>query len=184
MRIVVSGTHASGKSTLVADFAARHPDFAVLPDPFELVDEAWDAPSPAMFAAQLGISATRLHPDETVGPFIAERGPLDFLAYLLAWKDLAGDGGSRELISRCVEITRDALEHVDLLVVLPLAPVDEIFVPADENLALRDAMNDVLLDLVSDDDIVGGRTDVVEITGDRHQRFAALEALAGTPTSS
>ena len=32
MRIVVSGTHASGKSTLISDFALRHPEFTVLPD--------------------------------------------------------------------------------------------------------------------------------------------------------
>ena len=31
MRIVVSGTHASGKSTLIADFCATHPEFAHLP---------------------------------------------------------------------------------------------------------------------------------------------------------
>ncbi|NYD65690.1 hypothetical protein [Agromyces atrinae] len=33
MRIVVSGTHASGKSTLISDFALKHPEYAVLPDP-------------------------------------------------------------------------------------------------------------------------------------------------------
>ena len=40
MRIVVSGTHASGKSTLISDFALRHPEFVVLPDPFEALDDA------------------------------------------------------------------------------------------------------------------------------------------------
>ncbi|WP_417555848.1 hypothetical protein [Microbacterium sp.] len=50
MRIVVSGTHASGKSTLISDFALRHPGFTVLPDPFELLDEASDAPGAAMLS--------------------------------------------------------------------------------------------------------------------------------------
>ena len=36
MRIVISGTHASGKSTLIADFASRRPEFEVFPDPYEL----------------------------------------------------------------------------------------------------------------------------------------------------
>lgn len=76
MRIVVSGTHASGKSTLVSDFAVRHPDFVVLPD-----------------------------------------------------------------------------------------------------LPLREVMNDVLLDLVADDEIVGAGRNVVEIAGSRTERLAALEAL-------
>ena len=34
MRIVVSGTHASGKSTLIADFLAARPEYLSLGDPF------------------------------------------------------------------------------------------------------------------------------------------------------
>ena len=89
MRIVVSGTHASGKSTLIADFAAAHPGYRMLPDPFELLDEAAEADA-AAFVAQLRLSAarlTRLAPGDDV---IAERGPLDFLAYLDAL-DVLGD---------------------------------------------------------------------------------------------
>jgi hypothetical protein len=182
MRIVVSGTHASGKSTLVSDFAGRHPEFAVLPDPFELLDESWDVPSASMFAAQLRISATRLHPGETTAPLVAERGPIDFLAYLLAMEDLTGEAVSRELIERSTEITRDAMQHVDLLVALPLTPEDEMFAHADENLPLREAMNDVLLDLIGDEDVIGTHLDVVEITGDRNQRLTSLERLAAGPT--
>jgi hypothetical protein len=44
------GTHASGKSTLIADFARRHPEYAVFADPFELIDESDDRPAAAMFA--------------------------------------------------------------------------------------------------------------------------------------
>lgn len=182
MRIVVSGTHASGKSTLISDFAVRHPEYAVLPDPFELVDEAWDSPTAALFAAQLRISATRLDPDESAEHLIAERGPLDFLAYLLALDDLTGGSISPEFLERSTAITREALEHVDLLVVLPLTVTDEIVADVDEHLALREAMNDVLVDLIDDSDVVGDRAHVVEITGDRNQRLAALEALAITKT--
>ncbi len=182
MRIVVSGTHASGKSTLVSDFALRHPEFTVLPDPFELVDEAWDSPNAGLFAAQLRISADRLDPDESAEHLIAERGPIDFLAYLLALDELSDAAGARELLERSTAITRHALESVDLLVVLPLTAGDEIVVDADEHLALRDTMNDALLDLIDDPDVVGEGVEVVEITGDRDQRLAALEALAIAPT--
>lgn len=182
MRIVVSGTYASGKSTLVPDFALRHPEFAVLPDPFHLVDESWDTPSAALFAAQLRISAARLDPNEAADNLIAERGPIDFLAYLLALDDAIGMFNSRELLERATAMTREALAHVDLLVVLPLTAWDEMILDADEHLALRDAMNDVLLDLVGDSDVVGQRTKVVEITGGRGHRLAALEAFATGPT--
>ncbi len=177
MRIVVSGTHASGKSTLITDFARLHPEFTVLPDPFELMDEAWDEPSAASFAAQLRISAARLDPGETAGDLIAERGPIDFLAYVLALEELTGGSGGRELVRRSAAMTREALQHVDLLVVLPLIRAHDIAPAPDEHLELRIAMNDVLLELIDDSDIVGERAEVVEITGDRDHRLASLEAL-------
>jgi hypothetical protein len=173
MRIVVSGTHASGKSTLVSDFVLRHPRFTALPDPFELLDEAWDGAYGASFATQLRISATRLSADHSAGDVIAERGPIDFLAYLLALDDAPGSGDVRE---RAAEITRQAMAEVDLLVVLPLTARDTIEPADDELLALRESMNDILLDLIDDADVIGEHTKVVEITGDRDERLAALES--------
>ncbi|WP_249354143.1 hypothetical protein [Microbacterium sp. 2FI] len=167
----------------MSDFALRHPEFAVLPDPFDLVDESWDSPSAALFAAQLEISAARLYPDEAAENLIAERGPIDFLAYLTALDDTTGIPNSRELLERARTITREALAHIDLLVVLPLTTSDEMAPGADEYLTLRDAMNDVLLDLIDDSEIIGERTKVVEITGESSHRLAALEAFPIDPTS-
>lgn len=178
MRIVVSGTHAAGKSTLVSDFTRRHPEFAVLPDPFESLDESWDAPSGASFVAQLRISAARLDPDEAAESLIAERGPIDFLAYLMALDHVTGTSNPPELLERAMTITREALERVDLLVVLPLTAADDETPGAEEDLPLRDAMNDILLDLIGDSEVVGERAQVVEITGGRSRRLAALEEAA------
>lgn len=177
MRIVVSGTHASGKSTLISDFVLRHPEFTALPDPFDLIDEAWDQPSAAMFARQLRVAAQRLGSDEIAGNVIAERGPLDFLAYLLALDEVAGASSSPELLERSAIVTAEALGHVDLLVVLPLNSADAIEVGADEDPALRSAMNDVLMDLVDDPDLVGSRLTVVEVAGSPSERLHRLEAL-------
>jgi hypothetical protein len=177
MRIVVSGTHASGKSTLISDFALRYPNFTVLPDPFDLIDEAWDQPSAAMFAAQLRVAAQRLDPDEVVGDVIAERGPLDFLAYLLARDEVTGASSSPQLLERSATITAEALGHVDLLVVLPLNSAEAIDVGDDEDPELRSAMNDVLMDLIDDPDLVGSRLRVVEIVGRPSERLRQLEAL-------
>lgn len=179
MRIVVSGTHASGKSTLVSDFALAHPEFAVLPDPFELIDEAWDAPSAAMIAAQLRVSADRLLDREHGERFIAERGPIDFLAYLLALAEVTGRAADDELIDRASSMTADVLGEVDLLVVLPLSAGDPIEVGPEEDLELRETMDLMLLELLDDPDLVGDRLRVAEITGDPGSRLAALEVLAG-----
>lgn len=174
MRIVVSGTHASGKSTLISDFVLRHPEYRVLPDPFELIDEAWDAPAAGMFAAQLRVSAERLLADDLPADVIAERGPLDFLAYLQAIDDTRGlPAGVGE---RAVLSTAQALGRVDLLVVLPLEPSDPVEVGSDEHPELRAAMDGALLELLDDGDVIGPQTRVVELSGTPGARLRALEA--------
>jgi hypothetical protein len=177
VRIVVSGTHGSGKSTLISDFAMTHPEFTVLPDPFELLDESDDVPSLALFASQLRIAADRLTIEPVVTDLIAERGPLDFLAYLLAQAGLTGRSLDDAFLERATARTAEALRAVDILVVLPLTTRDSIHVGADEYLELRDAMNDVLLELLDDPDIIGDDLTVAEITGAPAERLVALEAL-------
>ncbi|UNK70906.1 hypothetical protein [Microbacterium sp. H1-D42] len=174
MRIVVSGTHASGKSTLISDFAFRHPQFAVLGDPFDSTDERSDQPSAALFAAQLALAADRLA-EEDVRDLIAERGPLDFLAYLLALAEITGGDLAVGFIEQATAVTAQSLRSVDLLVVLPLSASDLIPLGDDEHLELRRAMNDVLLDLLDDPEVVPPELEVIEITGDPGARLAALE---------
>lgn len=183
MRIVVSGTHATGKSTLITDFARQHSEFTVLPDPFELLDEAWDSPNTAMFTAQLRIAADRLVSDDQDECLIAERGPIDFLAYLLAMAELTDSPVSDDLVARATAMSVAALRTVDLLVVLPLTSGDPIHVGDDEYPELRDAMNDMLLDLIDDTDVIGSQLTVAEITGDPAARLTALEALVSQHTS-
>ena len=177
MRIVVSGTHASGKSTLISDFVLRHPEFDVLPDPFEMLAEADDVPSASTFAAQLRIAAQRLGDLAPGDAAIAERGPIDFLAYLLASAELTGVPLDDEMLERAVSMTAAAMAHVDLLVVLPLTERDGIHVGADEYLELRAGMDEVLRELVEDPDVVGEGLATVEIVGDPEARLTALEAL-------
>lgn len=184
MRIVVSGTHASGKSTLISDFALRHPEFTVLPDPFDLIDETWDRPTASLFARQLRLAADRLGPDGSAEDLIAERGPLDFLAYLLALDELAGVTGSSDLLARSSAVTTEALTRVDVLVVLPLTAADRIVPGADEHGELRDAMNTVLLELIDDAELIGEHAQVAEIVGTRDERLAALESLVNRVKST
>lgn len=174
MLVVVSGTHASGKSTLISDFAALHPDFEVLGDPFEMLDDADVEPGADSFSAQLQLSAARLV-EPASGVFrIAERGPLDFLAYLDALVALRRPSRSPAAFRNGLAVTADAMAQVDLLVLLPLAEADHIDVPEDEDPELRSAMNDALLELADDPDLVGD-ANVVEITGSPSQRLAQLE---------
>lgn len=176
MRIVVSGTHASGKTTLIADFAAAHPEFEVLGDPFELIDGAAEEPDAGTFFAQLRFAVARLAERDVHAHVIAERGALDFVAYLEALDALGRPTRSRELLRRGVELAAAAAAHVDLLVVL--APEPSILVGSDEDPELRAAMHDALLELVDDGDLVGDAP-VTELGGDPATRLAGLEtALA------
>ena len=172
MRIVVSGTHASGKSTLVSDFSSGHPEYAVLGDPFdELLDE-FDAAGPALFLRQLRIAASRLAAGDEP-QLIAERGPLDFLAYLLAWRELGRGGIGSEAIASAARNAAAAMEAVDLLILLPAAGIR---VPEDEDPELREAMQDQLYELSDDPDLVGAAR-VEEIAGDPVARLRRLEEL-------
>lgn len=173
MRIVVSGTHASGKSTLIGDVVAALPSYTVLPDPFDLIDERFDHPGPAMFLQQLRVAADRLE-DDPPADLIAERGPLDFLAYLAALDELGRGTASDEALERAREMTASALRAVDLLVILPLTEGDGIRPAEDEDLELREATAAALLDLLDDAELVPAATRVVEITGDREARRRAL----------
>lgn len=174
MLIVISGTHASGKSTLIADFVALHPEFEVLGDPFDALEDADVEPGTDSFSAQLQLSAARLMGLDRGAPRIAERGPVDFLAYLDALVTLRRTGGSSTLFRNGLETTAAAMARVDLLVLLPLDEDDDIEVPVDEDPELRSAMNDSLLELADDPDLIGNAT-VVEITGSPSQRLAQLE---------
>ncbi|MEC4611979.1 AAA family ATPase [Tsukamurella tyrosinosolvens] len=173
MRIVVSGTHASGKSTLIADFAAVRPGYEVLPDPFEELEESALDLDAGTFYSQLVAAAGRLRGLRPGDRVIAERGPLDFLAYLRALDDLGRPTRSPGLLDRGATITAEAAAAVDLLVLLPLHHRDPIPVGDDEDPELRSAMDAALLDL-ADDPSLTGRGRIVELTGSREDRLARL----------
>lgn len=177
MRVVVSGTHATGKSTLVADLAAALTDVEVLPDPFEEVDDVLQKPDAATFVEQLHVAAGRLRgqrPDHVV---VAERGPLDLLAYLEALVELDRPGADAQATLELRDVAATAMSGVDL--VLVLAP-DDVPAPDDEDPVLRAATHTALLDLLDDPDLVGD-VRVVDVAGTPRSRLAqALHAVRGS----
>lgn len=176
MRIVVSGTHASGKSTLIADFHAAHPEYLLFGDPFDdLENEVIDPAGEASFAGQLRITAARLQASADRPDVIAERGPLDFAAYLIALEQRGRSTGA--LIPRAIEIAAESLAFVDLVALVPLDDHLSIRVPAEEDPVLREAMDLALLDL-ADDLEQDTATRFLTVTGDRAKRLATLSEAA------
>lgn len=177
MRIAVAGTHASGKSTLIADFLAAHPEYEHEAEPYEWLDEDLEAPDAGSFFRQLQLSVRSSAEQPEGARVIAERSPLDFLAYLMALDELGRGGRSADLTARAEPLAAAGMRHVDLLVVLPLGSgPDRIEVDGSEDPALREAMNDVLLELVDDTGLIGEHTTVVEVSGSPARRLSALEA--------
>ena len=172
MRIAVSGTHGSGKSTLVEDFLAAHPEYVHEPEPYVWLDDANAEPGADELFHQLEVSVERLRSHPSGARVIAERAPLDFVAYLLALRELRRGG---DLVDSAVDIAREGMAHLDLIAVLPLeAAVGEV--AEEEDPELRAAMNDCLLDIVATERfelLCGVR--VVELQGTPRERLAALE---------
>jgi hypothetical protein len=192
MRIAISGTHCSGKSTLVEQFLRLHRDYAHEPEPFEWLEqygeEVAEEPDAESFFRQLEISVERLSGYAHGAHMIAERSPLDFLAYLQALDDLSRAGRDCELMASAVELAAAGMSRLDLLVILPLNDVDGIVAPEAEDLELREVMDDRLLDLIATDPyalFTRGTPRIVEIRGTSRQRLLALEqAVAYGVTSS
>lgn len=154
MRIAVSGTHRSGKSTLIEALATLLPRYATVDEPYELLEqdgyEFAHPPSLEDFEAQLEQSIASLA-EEDGRHVLFDRSPLDFVAYA----SLHEDGDSFELEAWLPKI-RGALESLDLLVLVPLETPDRIVcsraedptksrVPVDEK--LRELLLDDALDL-------------------------------------
>jgi hypothetical protein len=183
VRIAISGTHCSGKTTLAEDFIAAHRDYMHEPEPYEWIADVYgeglaDEPTVDDFWRQLELSVERLGSYAPGVNVIAERSPLDFLAYLLALSDLGRAGRDCELVVSAADLVAVGLASIDLLVVLPLNESDGIAVPESEDAALRDAMNDRLVDIITADEYAlfgGGSPRVIEVHGRRDRRLRLLE---------
>ena len=167
MLIGVSGSHCSGKSSLIDEFCERHPEFSRVAEPYEELDEVWSEISTEVLLDQLEFQIEQLR--SMLGDnVIVERTPLDFVAYLQALNDLGR--GSFD-VARCFDAAMDATRRFDLIAFLPTDGAS-IYVPVEEDRELRSTVNDRLRDLVIESD-VGVLT--VELIGPTRQRVEMLE---------
>lgn len=173
MRIAVSGTHGSGKTTLIGDFVDANPEFVVVDEPYESLDESSQGADAWSFLHQLELSLRSVTASTGAPHVIFDRSPVDFIAYVSALSALGRPSPSPVGLVPWNSRAASALEHIDLRVVLPLDGHVTFHVEDEEDDALREEMNRQLLDLVYD---VARKTEVVEIAGPREDRCAALVA--------
>ena len=155
MRVAVSGSHSTGKSTLIASFLAGHPAYVHEPEAYEsLADEvdltASEGPTLEGLQALLehSIAAVSAHPRGSLVLF--ERSPVDYLAYAAASRAEPRESVASFLCSS-ISLVRDAVRYLDVLVFLPVAS-NGVEARPGESPRFRRRVDEALRRAVVDDD--------------------------------
>ena len=179
MRIGISGTHGTGKTTLAEELCAHLPGHITADEPYYLLEEEGYEfgfpPSPDDYRALLARSLQSLTEPSPLPGVIFDRTPLDYLAYLAA----TGADAEREADTAAL---KPALASLDLLVITVITPETERLLPTPELPELREAMNDALLELVYADPLdAWPDLPVLELDGPLDARLPAVLAALGQP---
>jgi hypothetical protein len=176
MRVGISGTHGTGKTTLAAALCARLPGHVLADEPYYLLEEQGYEfgfpPSPEDYRALLACSLRSLSRPLMPG-VIFDRTPLDYLAYLAA-------AGADPVAEADQAALRPAFARLDLLVITPITAETERVLPPAELPGLRARMNDALLELVYDDPLdAWEHVPVLELAGPLDRRLSTVLAALG-----
>ncbi|GAA2396038.1 AAA family ATPase [Dactylosporangium salmoneum] len=175
MRVGVSGTHGTGKTTLAEALGAHLPGHVVVDEPYYLLEEEGYEfgfpPSAQDYRAMLARSVRAL--GSPLPDVVFDRTPLDYLAYLAA-------GGADPADESDAAALRRAFAGLDLLVITLTTPM----LPAAEMPGLRAGMQDALLDLLYTDPLEAWEdVPVLELSGPLDGRVDAVLAALGGPRS-
>jgi predicted ATPase len=167
VRIAISGTHRSGKTTLLEELSAALPKYATVDEPYHVMEEDGyefaDPPSLDDFQAQLEYSIEALNDSETNVLF--DRCPADFLAYLASNVD-ADEFDLSDWLPR----VQEAVETLDLIVFVPIEARDRIAsVSSDHDPKLRRKVDERLREILLDN-ALGLDAEVIEVEGSVSQR--------------
>ena len=156
MRVAVSGSHSTGKSTLIAAFLAKCPQYVQEPEAYEeLADDI------ALLTSEGpdidGLTALLVHTVSTVGrhgpgaAVIFERSPVDYLAYAIATRSIARtDRG--EFMRSYVPMVRGAVRSLDLIALLPASTGGRVLSRPHEDERFRQRVDEELRRALIDDD--------------------------------
>lgn len=166
MRIAVSGTHFSGKSTLVEELAAALPGYLTVDEPYYLlVEEGHELD----FELQLERSIELLSGDEP--DVIFDRCPVDMLGYLLVHEE---DFHPEKWLPR----VQAAIGTLDLIVFLPVEERDRIELPPPQDIGFRLEVDQQLKEIFLNDSL-DLEMDVLEVTGSLRERVRQVLSHLG-----
>ncbi|MFP2956315.1 AAA family ATPase [Myxococcus sp. 1LA] len=178
MRIAVSGSHRTGKSTLIEELADLLPSHVTVDEPYHQLEEEGhvfaETPSVEDFEAQLSRSISDL--EEGPRDALFDRCPVDFVAYLLAHEDRDAFD-----LEAWLPRVRRALQMLDLIVLMGIERRDRIALSASEDDAFRLAVDEQMKELLLDDPY-GLGVEVLEVEGSPSERATEpIRAAAAAP---
>jgi hypothetical protein len=126
VRVAVSGSHGVGKSTLIAAFLTRHPEYAHEPEAFEVLGDEVDltesgSPTPDALRDLLAYTLSALQDHSAQACVVFERSPVDYLAYAAASGRAWPPGVREEFLAAHTPSVRATIGHLDLIAYLPLS---------------------------------------------------------------
>ncbi len=161
MRIAISGTHFSGKSTLVEALSEELPQYTTVEEPYSLLQEEGyefaESPSIEDFALQLERSIESL--EESATNVIFDRCPADILGYLLAHTDAEAFD-----LKKWLPRVQTVVGKLDLIVFLPIEEPDRIVLPYSQDSAYRQRIDEKLKEIILENPF-DFEVDVLEVTG-------------------
>ena len=127
MRLAVSGSHGTGKSTLIAAFLAKRSEYRHEPEAFETLGddvELGESGEPTVdgLRALLEYTVSAVASRASDACVVFERSPVDYLAYACASRDARRADPVAEFLSASVPIVKASLRALDLVAYLPVSP--------------------------------------------------------------
>jgi hypothetical protein len=162
MRVAVSGSHSVGKSTLIAGFLSRHPEYAHEPEAFEVLADDVEltesgAPTPDGLLLLLNYTLAAVQSRAPQARVVFERSPVDYLAYAAAGARAWQPGEIQWFLRTQKPIVRASMRHLDLVAYLPLPTAGPVRRGGEDgafrrrvDACLRDALLDDRYELFAD----------------------------------
>ena len=172
MRIAISGTHFSGKTTLVEALSEALPQYTIVEEPYHLLQEEGyefaEIPSLEDFELQMERSFELL--DENEPNVIFDRCPADVLGYLLTHADAEAFD-----LEKWLPRVQAAIRKLDLVVFIPIEEPDRIVLPLQEDAAFRRRVDEKLKEIILENSF-DLEVDVLEVTGSPKTRVERVLA--------
>ncbi len=171
MRIAVSGTHFSGKTTLINAISTKLRDYQIVEEPYYVLEESGydfsDPPSIEDFEKQLECSTELIKNSPKKALF--DRSPIDFLAYALVKAEEDNDQCDMELWQTQIE---NVISDIDVLIFLPIEYPDAIKLPRSQDQELRSLVDEKLKELILEDSLGFLKdTVILEVSGSVQKRI-------------